>query len=318
MLIPKKESKLISLVKTIFRIILRARIPLRSSKFSNKIYSNHIHLVLLVLRAKSNMSYQVFMDWISNFTELWTILGISRIPHFTTLHKFAGRFGRRYLDMLLIITTTVTGIRVLFTSIDSTGFQLTKASYYYTTVVDKHRKDGKIHKKRAIKRHLKVTMITETRKLVVLAIRIRRGPDNDQKDFIPTYRKLSKLDKRPLKLVVADKGYDSEKNHQFIRETLGGLSVIPARKHKYGDIKTKGKYRRQMRKGYSLKVYHQRNMSETMNSTIKRTLGSEIRARNCKYQNREIYYRVICNNIVQAVSILIILGFLESRKHHIY
>ena len=312
MLIPKKESKLISLVKTILRIILRARIPLRSSKFSNKIYSNHIHLVLLILRAKANMSYQLFMDWISNFTELWTILEISRIPHFTTLHKFAGRFGRRYLDILLIITTTETGIRVLYTSIDSTGFQLTKASYYYTNIVGRRSKTGRTLKTRLIKRHLKVTMITENRKLVVLALRIRRGPDNDQKDFLPAYKKMSQLDKRPLRLVLGDKGYDAEKHPQFIRETLGGISVIPVRKNKCEQYKTRGKYRRQMRKGYSLKVYHQRNMSETMNSTIKRTMGSEIRARKCKYQNLEIYYRVICNNIGQTVSVLIILGFLES------
>jgi hypothetical protein len=296
-LLPNKETKIIKLVKATLRIIRRARIPLGSSKFSNKIYSNHIHLTLLVLRAKANMSYQVFMDWISNFNELWTKLGIDRIPHFTTLHKFAGRFPRRYLDMLLIVTTTETGFRVLFTSIESTGYQLTRASYYYTTVVDRHRTNGKARSIKAIKRHLKVTSVTETRKLMTLALKIRRGPDNDQKDFIPLYKKLSRSDKRPVKLAVADKGYDAEKNHQFIREELGGKSIIPARKFKRGDYRTKGKYRREMRNGYSIKTYHQRNMSETMNSTIKRTLGSEIRARNCKYQNREIYYRVICVNI---------------------
>jgi hypothetical protein len=153
---------------------------------------------------------------------------------------------------------------------------------------------------------------------MTLAMKIRRGPDNDQKDFIPLYRKLSKLDKRPVKMAVADKGYDAEKNHLFIREELGGMSIIPARKFKRGDCKTRGKYRREMRQGYSIKTYHQRNMSETMNSTTKRMLGSEIRARNCKYQNREIYYRVICVNIGQMVSVLILLGFLESLDKETY
>lgn len=313
-LLPNKETKVIKLVTKTLRIIRRARIPLRSSKFSNKIYNNHIHLTLLVLRAKANMSYQVFMDWISNFSGLWMILGIDRIPHFMTLHKFTGRFPRRYLDMLLVMTTTETGIRVLFTSIDSTGYQLTKASYYYTTIVDRHRTNGKVRSRRPIKRHLKVTTITETRKLMTLAMKIRRGPDNDQKDFIPLFRKLSQLDRRPVRLAVADKGYDAEKNHRFIREELHGLSIIPARRFRRGDCKTRGKYRREMRKGYSVKAYHQRNMSETMNSTIKRTLGSEIRARKCRYQNREIYYRVICINIGQTVSVIILLGFLESRN----
>jgi hypothetical protein len=155
-------------------------------------------------------------------------------------------------------------------------------------------------------------MITETRKLVILAMKIHRGPDNDQKDFIPLYKKITPLDKRPLRMVVADKGYDAEKNHVYIREKLGWKSIIPARKFKLEDYKTKGKCRLEMRKGYSLKVYHQRNMSETMNSTIKRILGSEIMARRCRYQNREIFFRVLCNNIGQPVSVLILLESQDS------
>ena len=37
----------------------------------------------------------------------------------------------------------------------------------------------------------------------------------------------------PLSIVVADKGYDSETNHEFVREELDAVSIIPAR---YEDV----------------------------------------------------------------------------------
>jgi hypothetical protein len=145
-----------------------------------------------------------------------------------------------------------------------------------------------------------------------LAVRISRGPDNDYKDFIPAYKKLSALDSRKVKRSVGDKGYDDEKNHRFIREILGAYCIIPARKNRSEDYRTTGKYRREMRAGYSLTEYHQRSKMETINSVIKRKMGSSIRARLCKCQNIEIMFRVFAYNIERGILRVYILGFLES------
>ena len=204
----RKETKLIKFVKRFLNIILRARIPLRSSKFSNHIYNEHIHLTLLVLKAKSNMSYQSFIEWIENFTGLWEYFELDRVPHFTTLHKFANRIPRRYLDIVIMMSSIEDNSGTLFTAIDSTGFSLTNASFYYTCVLEQHvkkRKRGRPRKRR-YRKHLKATFIVDTVNQFIVVVDVRRGPDNDNNIFIPAYTKLDRLDGRKLERVVADRG----------------------------------------------------------------------------------------------------------------
>ncbi len=313
----KKETKLIKFVKRSLHILKRARTPFRNSRYSNHIYNNHIHLVFLSLRALSGMSYQCFVEWIENFDQLLVVLRIKQYPHFTTLQKFSARIPRRYLDILIVISSKGPEIRALVTGIDSTGFSLTNASYHYITVLERnqHRtgKRGRPRKRRRVRRYLKATFIGETRTQKILLVRIRRGPDNDGKDLIPAYHKLSLLDSRKVKRAVGDKGYDDEKNHRFIREQLGAFSIIPARKNRSEDYRTTGKYRREMRAGYSVVDYHQRSKMETINSVIKRKMGSTIRARLCKCQNIEIMFRAFAYNIERGILRIYIVGFLESR-----
>ena len=64
---------------------------------------------------------------------------------------------------------------------------------------------------------------------------------------------------KAVKLVVLDKGYDDEKVHEFIREFMEALSIIPARNEDVPIWKTSGRYRKLMKRGYSKKKYHQRN-----------------------------------------------------------
>jgi hypothetical protein len=153
---------------------------------------------------------------------------------------------------------------------------------------------------------------------MVLMVKIRRGLDNDSKDFIPAYKKLSLLDKRRIKQTVGDKGYNDERNHRFSREELGAYSIIPARKNRSPDYRTTGKYRREMRSGYLEADYHQRSKMETINSVIKRRMGSTIRARLCGCQNREILFRVFAYNIEKGILRIYIEGFLESLSKESY
>ena len=66
-----------------------------------------------------------------------------------------------------------------------------------------------------------------------------------------------------LSIVITDKGYDSEANHEFVRE-LDAASIMPAR---YEDVpiwRTHGRYRKQMKKRFYNQLYHQRNKNETV------------------------------------------------------
>jgi hypothetical protein len=66
------------------------------------------------------------------------------------------------------------------------------------------------------------------------------------------------------------------------------MSIIPAR---YQDIpvwRTRGRYRKEMKRGYSRKKYHQRSKDETVFSVIKRTMGDEVRSVNGPEQRDEV------------------------------
>lgn len=295
-------------------MLKRSRTPLRTSKYSNHIYNNYVHLVLLALRSLSGMSYERFLEWIENFDQLLVVLRIEKYPHFTTLQKFSTRIPRRYIDILIVFSTRTKDIRVLFTGIDSTGISLTAASYLYITVLERWREKGKRGRprtRRRVRRFLKVTIIAELRTQMILAIKIRRGPDNDGKDFIPAYKKLRRHDKCRIKESIGDKGFDDEKNHRFSREDIGSYSIIPPRKNRSKEYRTTGMYRREMRTDFPLKRYRQRNKMETVNSVLKRKMGDSIRSRRCRCQNTEFLLRAFAYNIERGLCIYYIGWFLE-------
>ena len=140
---------------------------------------------------------------------------------------------------------------------------------------------------------------------IVCTIKIRRAPPtrHDNVDFRPLITKIAKI--LPLSVVVvADREYDSEDNHLLVREDLHAFSVIPARYEHVQIWKTYGKYRKQMKRGYSKLLYNQRNKDETMiSAVIKKLLGEHITSRLVRTQNRKLSFRCIAYIIILMVSI---------------
>ena len=54
-----------------------------------------------------------------------------------------------------------------------------------------------------------------------------------------------------------------------------------------------GRYRKEMKMGYSKKKYHQRSKVETIFSVIKRAMGYEIRSVKTVAQNNEMRTKII-------------------------
>jgi hypothetical protein len=163
------------------------------------------------------------------------------------------------------------------------------------------------------RRFLKVTIGAELRKQIVVSTKLRRGPCDDGRDFKPVVKKAHAI--KPIKVGIGDKGYDDEKNHEYLRDELGAMSIIPAR---YQDVpiwRTKGRYRKEMKRGYSKKTYHNRSKNETIFSVIKRTMGDEVRSIKTKAQNNEMRFKIISYNAARIVSLAHSLfeGFLQSR-----
>jgi hypothetical protein len=116
---------------------------------------------------------------VTGFASSQVSLADCRLPHFTTLQKFAQKRIKTTLleRVLLRFICAVTRVKKLFLGVDSTGFKLNKASFYnYTTALK--RNGGKTVKR--VKKHLKVALGVEVRKqLIAAAQKVRRGPAND-------------------------------------------------------------------------------------------------------------------------------------------
>ena len=220
------------------------------------------------------------------------------IPHYTTLQKFASMMNGTLLYRIISSFILLTKVRKMFVGIDVSGFKSSNASSYYTDVAGIR------------KRYIKLSIGAKVREQLACSLKIRRGPRHDTIDFTPLLQRTSSI--MPLSIVAADKGYDSEANHGFVREYLDAVSIIPAR---YEDVpiwRTHGRYRKQMERRFYTRLYHQRNKNETILSVVKRMFGEHILSRSVRMQNRELFFRVIAYNMHRLTVFLV--WFLQSLE----
>ena len=164
------------------------------------------------------------------------------------------------------------------------------------------------------RRFVKLTIGTELRTQLVTAVKVRRGPANDNVDFEPVVRRAHRI--KPIRLGIGDKGYDAERNHELLREELHAESIIPARCEDVPVWRTRGRYRKEMKRGYSNARYHQRSKDETVFSVVKRTMGDEVRSTGVKGQNNEMRLKIIAYNAARIASLAysLLRGFLQSQS----
>ena len=259
-------------------------------------------MVLLTVRQYEGKSYRMFAEWLVEAYYLRMFLQLSHIPHYTTLQKFSSRINGTLLEKIISsFILLLSNIRKIFTGIDSTGFKITHASQYYTERTETRRK------------YAKLSIGADVLQQIICTIKIRRAPPtrHDNIDFRPIITRTSEI--LPLSVVTGDKGYDSEENHVLVRELLHAFSVIPARYEHVPIWRTHGKYRKQMKRGYSKLLYNQRNKDETIISVIKRLFGEHITSRLVRTQNRELSFRCIAYNTHRLTNLTIITWFLQSR-----
>src|SRR5213080_1944185 len=85
------------------------------------------------------------------------------------------------------------------------------------------------------------------------------------------------------------------------------LSIIPPRYQSVPLWRTYGRYRKQMKRGYSRTLYNQRNKDETIMSVIKRLFGEHLTSRLVGTQNRELSFRCIAYNMHRVTNLFLLL-----------
>ena len=289
-----KESRYVRLAYTMYRVLRNSRTPLFLHRKSNHVFTMWQHLILLAIKQYEGKSYRMFTEWLVEAYYLRLFLGLSRIPHFTTLQKFTDRINNSLLEKIISSFIVISGTKYIFAGIDSTGFKITHASQYYTDRTGLRRK------------YAKLSIGADLLQQIICKIRIRRAPTrHDNIDFKPIITRTSNI--LPLSVVTADKGYDSEDNHQLVREELHAFSVIPARYEHVPIWRTYGMYRKQMKRGYSKLLYNHRNKDETIMSVIKRLFGEHLMSRLTRTQNRELSFRCITYNMHRLTNLVILM-----------
>lgn len=249
-------------------------------------YGNFTHVFLLVYKERLNVSYRRFVS-VAEECGLARMLCIKRIPHFTTLQKFLQRVDKRVFEGMVRACRRLLNLKEVTASIDGTGFSNNNPSHYYTSRVDGVK----------VKNFTRATLLADNKTKLILNVRTHSDRTNETLDFIPLIKDL----KNSLSCILADKAYDSMKNRKAC--WTNNIEVhIPFREHKwtregYGHKPHYSAKRKRALKNFNSNKYKQRALIESVNSAIKRTLGSYINSKTASNQQKQTTIKALSYNL---------------------
>jgi len=269
-------------------------LPEYSNKYSRKDFNQRQLMTLYLLKQKSKLSYDDFVDDFSTRDSAIERLELIKVPRASTLKMFAKRIKCNPLEILIGLCVTKVDNRKLQTAIDATGFQLEDGSYSYL------KRLGISTKKR---KNLKLSGCADINKQLFTSVKIRKKNRHDNIDFQILIKKTKKNTKRKIRTNRADKAYDAQKNHDFAEEQ-GFEHIAPLRSKTKQYHRVKGKHRKKLFKKFPKKKYHRRSIIETMWFCVKRLCGKVIFAKKWIMQKKELLSKVLAYNVNRLAKIL--------------
>jgi hypothetical protein len=300
-------------------------LPEYSHKFSRHDFTLPQLFACLVIREHQKKSYRGTEALLRDCPEWLADVGMTKVPdHNTLCRAFRAIVTLRRTNKFLDVTAAwFTDARVLRLSqkplaADSTHFESHHVSRHFEHRRKQAEKEtgtakaagnadkiGSQTRSGTVKKLPKATFAVAAGGHVILAVLVGTGAGSDASTFDPL---LAAARRRApgVKTVVADAGFDSEANHRLARVDRGVRSIIPPRvgrpRKDGGPPRTR--FRRLMhqrfRRKADKKVYGQRWQAETVNSMIKRNLGSALRATTAPRREKEMLLRAVVHNLMLA------------------
>lgn len=262
-----KRNTLLDVARLSLRLASRYMQPYSHVKSPKKFTQAQL-MTCLILRAYLKTTYRGVIDLLGASTELQKCLGLSRLPHYSTLKYFADRSDTlTIVDAMLaeIVRSIASGDEEV--AIDSTGVETTSASAYFQTRRGTKRK-----------KYVKLSVCVLCSSMAPAALAVSWGPCNDKAVARPLLEK-SRAAVQPRTL-FADAGYDAEWVHEYCRDDWKVASWIPPAVHRH-DGTVNGKYRSKMTpRRLKRNGYGKRWIVESFMSGLKRTTGSMLAARH--------------------------------------
>ena len=307
----KRKTFLISFAESILRALKIRHVRLYGHKFSKRTYTLHQHIVLLALREyNKGMGFRQFCKLLPDFSLLLEYIGLSQIPHFTTLHKVSQRLAGSYVESIFLGFARKAKFRA---GIDSTGMSLQHSTYHYEKRLEhfrksKKRKPGRPRKRRK-KKHEYVSIFADLDKQLILSTKLVRGKKSDNRMMRPTINKAKELFDQIISN-DADKGYDAEYNHKFVYENMQSEDHIKLKRedvpiHRTSGVnRKKAKRIRRNKRGRPRKNH--RNKIETIMFVLKKVFGEHITAVKASNQRQQMRFRIIAYNAYKKANLFLL------------
>lgn len=298
-------------------------LPKYSHKFSRHDFTLPQLFACLVVKEHQKRSYRGAEALLADSPAWLRDCGMRRAPDHNTLCRAAAvllRKGRadRLLDR---VAQWAALARVLALStdplaLDSTYFESHHVSRHYERRCGQTRRRMRAKEREQTGRNStrsetargmpKLGVAVATGCHLVLAAVASTGMGADQPPFAPLVGDVRRRVRHKTFGVVADAGLDSDANHAHARDGLGLRSLMPAthgRPSKDGRPPS-GRWRRHCRRVLSTKAgrkrsgYTRRWQVETVNSMIKRNLGSALAGRTAHSRKRDMRLKVLTHNVM--------------------
>jgi len=274
-------------------------LPAYTHRFSPQKFTQPQLFACLVLKEFLQLDYRKLQAVLIDSPELCATIDLAIVPHYTTFQKAARRLlqmslAKQLLDKTLRLAQVVGHLppRVNLAAGDGTGWESHHVSHYY---VKRRASCSKFWQKTTYATFPKAGVLCDTVSHLILAIVPARGPGPDIRHFQPLLDQGAR--RIPVQAAAFDAGYDAEHSHVYAR-SRGIRTLIPPLIGRRTDQPPRGYWRRQMARRLHLTRYTQRWQAETVNSMLKRLMGSALRARTYWSQCREIVLRAISLNVM--------------------